>query len=80
MLCLKNNICGRQYILKLLLLMQNIIIVSVFLLLKAYRLLSTGDEEREWEPWEQIQGRGQGKGTAEAHSDLPQKITGVSQR
>ena len=80
MLCSKNNICGRKYVLKLLLLMQNIIIVSVCLLFKAYKLLSVGDEEGEWEPWEQIQGRGQRTGTAEAHRDLPQKMSGANQR
>lgn len=79
MLCFKNNICGRKYILKLLLLMQNIVIVSAFLLFKA-KLLSTGDGEGEWEPWEQIQGSGQRTGTAETHGDPPQKLSGANQR
>lgn len=55
MLCFKNNMCVRKYFLKLLLLIQNIIIVGVFLLAKAYQLLSAGGGEGDWELWEQIQ-------------------------
>lgn len=66
MLCFKNNISVRKYFLKLLLLIQNIIIVGVLLLAKVYQLLSTGDGEGDWE----IQG-------TEAHRDLPQKMSGA---
>lgn len=57
MLCFKNNICGGKYVLKLSPLTQDIVIVSVFLLFKAYELLSIGDGEGEWGRWEWIQGR-----------------------
>lgn len=67
MLCFKKNICMRKYFLILLLLVQNIIIVGVFLLAKAYQLLSAEDGEGNWDLWEQIQG-------TEAHRDLPQKM------
>lgn len=49
MLCFKNNMCVTKYLLKLLLLIQKIIIVAVFLLAKAYHLLSAGDGEGDWE-------------------------------
>lgn len=70
MLCFENIMCARKYFLKLLLLIQNIIIVGVFLLAKAYQLLSTGDGEGDWEL---IQG-------TETHKDLPQEMSGADQR
>lgn len=73
MLCFKKNMCVRKYFLILLLLIQNIIIVGVFLLAKAYQLLSAGDGEGNWDPWEQIQG-------TEAHRDLPQKMGAADHR
>jgi len=60
--------------------MHKVIIVSIFLLFKAYRLLSVEDEEGEWEPWEQIQKTGQRIGSTEAHRDLSQKTSGTNQR
>lgn len=52
--------------------MQNIIF-SVFLLFKTYKLLFIGDGEGEWEPWEQLQRKGQRKGPSESHRDLPRR-------
>lgn len=72
MLYFKNNVCGRKYILKLLLLTQNIIIVSAFLLFKDCKFLSLGNGEVGLEPQGQIQRREQRKGTTEAHRALPQ--------